>query len=64
MNENEKPPEAAASTEPQPKPPGWEYRKNFRINEEMKKVINLTIAASQAEIAVLRRKLQKLTYGS
>ncbi len=62
MNENEKPPEVSAT--PEEKKPSWEYRKNFRINEEMKKVINLTIAASQAEIAVLRRKLQKLTYGS
>lgn len=45
-------------------PPKWERRETFRINERMKEVIGLTIKASEAELAVLRRKLDKLTYGS
>ncbi len=60
-----KPPEAT----PEPEAPAgpkaeWKYKKNLGINEEMKKVIHLTMAATNSEIAVLRRKLQKLTYGS
>ncbi len=42
----------------------WSYKRTFGINEEMKKVIGLTISATQSEVTALRRKLDKLTYGS
>lgn len=42
----------------------WKFKKNLGINDKMKNVINLTISATQSEILVLRRKLEKLTYGS
>jgi hypothetical protein len=61
-DENEKSPETPKPEEP-PKAQ-WEFKKNMGINEEMKKVVNLTISATHSEIAVLRRKLSKLTYGS
>ena len=65
-------PEAATPSEEAPPKPGmpprgkaeWSYKRTFGINEEMKKVINLTISATQAEVTALRRKLEKLTYGS
>ena len=42
----------------------WEYKTEFRVNTEMKKVIDLTIKVSEAEIESLKRKLDKLTYGA
>jgi hypothetical protein len=58
-------PEAAATAESSEEPKAqWKYKKTLGINEEMKKVIGLTISATQSEIHVLRRKLEKLTYGS
>lgn len=42
----------------------WEQRNEFKINGRMREVVNLTISATEAELAVLRRKLEKLTYGS
>lgn len=56
--EDQKPEEA------KPEAPAWEHRKSFRINERMKEVIGLTIKATESELTVLRRKLNKLTYGS
>ena len=49
---------------PGPEAPKWEYKKTFGINERMKNVIGLTIEATESELVVLRRKLDKLTYGS
>jgi len=43
--------------------PKWEKR-NFALNEHMKQVCELGIAATKAEIASLKRKLEKLQYGS
>ncbi len=40
----------------------WEKRQ-FRLNEKMKDVCRLSIAATEAEINALRRKLEKLQYG-
>lgn len=59
-------PAAEASGTPKDEPPKveWKFKRNLGINEEMKKVIGLTIEASNAEIASLRRKLEKLTYGA
>lgn len=42
----------------------WEYKEEFEVNRRMKEVIGLTIEATQAELKVLRRKLNKMTYGS
>ena len=47
-----------------PEPPKWEYKKEFEINKQMKKIVKLTMSATEAELAMLRRKLDKLTYGS
>lgn len=41
----------------------WEKRKPV-INEHMKSVIKATIGATKAEVASLKRKLEKLQYGS
>lgn len=57
MNEDE-----GNSTEDK-KPPTWEQRP-FAINGKMKQVINLGIGATKAEIATLRKKLERLQYGS
>ena len=51
------------SKKERPEPPKWEKR-NFAINEHMKQVCELSITATKAEIANLKRKLQKLQYGS
>lgn len=42
----------------------WVYKKEFRIVGEMKKVVGLAKEASEKELAGLRRKLDRLTYGS
>ena len=51
MDEHDKKPEAV-----------WE-RREFVINEKMKEVCRLGMAATEAEINALRRKLEKLQYG-
>lgn len=51
-------------TDEKPKTPEWQYKKEFEINKRMKEVVKLTISATQAELDGLRRKLDKLTYGS
>ncbi len=48
---------------PAQKPLEWEKRE-FAINERMKRVVSLGILATEAEIAMLKRKLEKLQYGS
>jgi hypothetical protein len=54
------------SVEEPPQQPAfnWERKDRFRILGEMRKVVRLTVSATEAELAVLRRKLDKLTYGS
>lgn len=42
----------------------WAYKKEFRIVGEMKKVVDLAKEASEKELVGLRRKLERLTYGS
>lgn len=42
----------------------WEYKKEFKINKKMKEVVEATIKATKSELAVLRRKLDKMQYGS
>ena len=57
------PPEAEAQAQANPQPE-WEYRKNFKIVDKMKNIVNLTIDVTRAEQARLRRQIEKLTYGS
>jgi hypothetical protein len=48
-----------------PCPPGvWQYRKTLKINQRLVHVCNLAIDATKMEIGTLRRKIDKLTYGS
>ncbi len=49
---------------PETPPPAWEKRDNFKINEHMADVIRKTIDVSEAELKRLRRRLEKLQYGS
>lgn len=42
----------------------WEYKERFPIHDKMEEVIDLAIKASEAELDGLRRKLDKLQYGS
>ncbi len=48
----------------QPPQINWEFKERFPIHDRMAEVIHLAIQASQAEVSVLRRKLEKLQYGS
>ena len=47
-----------------PKPKGTWEKREFAINGRMKEVCRLSAAATEAEIAGLKRKLAKLQYGS
>jgi len=61
---DETPPEETPKDETPPKPKGaWEKRE-FAINGRMKEICRLSAAATEAEIAGLKRKLAKLQYGS
>ena len=55
--------EEAPNVEGRP-PFEWEYRTEFRITTQMREMLNLTKKVTEAEIDRLRRKLNKLTYGS
>lgn len=44
-----------------PEPPKWEKRRPV-IHEHMGNVVKATIGATKAEIASLKRKLEKLQY--
>lgn len=60
MSDDESKP--TAQTEEKPKPE-WQNRQ-FRINDKMQHVVKLGMAATEAEITLLKRKLGKLQYGS
>ena len=63
LPQEEVPPEVPQDETP-PKPTGvWEKRE-FALNARMKEVCRLSAAATEAEIAGLKRKLEKLQYGS
>jgi hypothetical protein len=49
-----------AKEEPQAQ---WEYKTEFAITGRMKELVHKTIEATEAELAMLRRKLDRLTYG-
>jgi hypothetical protein len=42
----------------------WQYRHTLKINQRMAEVVKLAIEASKMEISMLRRKVDKITYGS
>jgi hypothetical protein len=64
MKMNDEKTEGQPETPPEKPKPQWEYRKNFKINERMKHIVNLTIQATNSEIKSMRRKIDKLKYGS
>jgi predicted chitinase len=57
MTEEKKDPE-------DPPQANWEYREEFGIVTKMREAISLTKTATESEITLLRRKLERLTYGS
>jgi hypothetical protein len=67
MSDETKPPETieeeTSKTEEKP-PPAWEYKTEFGIHTKMKEVIHRTIDVTSEHIEDLKRKLDKLTYGS
>lgn len=49
----------------QTRPPlQWEYRTELKINARMRELISMTKAVTEAEVDRLRRKIEKLKYGS
>jgi hypothetical protein len=58
-DETPKPEEAAKK----PEPPKWEYKTDFAITDKMRDVIKQTIKVSEMESEMLRKKLDRLTYG-
>jgi hypothetical protein len=57
-------PVADTTEEPKKQGPSWEHKTEFGINTKMREVIGLTISAVESEVKVLKRKLEKLQYGS
>ena len=47
-----------------PPAPEWNYKEEFGIVKHLKEVVKVTRTASEMELAELRRKLDRLTYGS
>ncbi len=50
--------------DPKTEAPQWEHKTEPGIHNKMREIIHLSISASEAEIKVLKRKLEKLQYGS
>lgn len=66
MSEEEKPNapwglDAEGNPIPAPK---WERRETMKVTERLKEVVSLSVEVSKAEVTRLRRKIEKLTYGS
>lgn len=62
-------PEVPETPEEPPKfeekpPPTWEYKTEFGIHTKLKDVVSKTIDVTATEIEVLKKKLDRLTYGS
>jgi hypothetical protein len=49
---------------PEAKAPEWTYKTRLPIQDRMAEVVKLTKQAAESELAVLRRKLKKMQYGS
>lgn len=45
-------------------PPKWERRETMKATEQLKEIVKLSIEVSRVEVSRLRRKIEKLTYGS
>lgn len=54
---------AEKETPAEPKRPEWGYKKEFGINTKMRELILQTKGLAEAELATLRKKLERLTYG-
>ena len=50
--------------ESEPTQPEWKYKEEFGIVSKLKDVVKATQVASEKELSDLRRKLERLTYGS
>jgi hypothetical protein len=44
--------------------PEWEYKEEFGIVSQLKQAVRATQKASEQELAELRRRLERITYGS
>jgi len=64
MSDHDEKPEATEPPEETPPAPKWEYKTEFGINEKMKSVVDKAITLTASQIEDLRRKLDRLTYGS
>lgn len=45
-------------------PPEWQHKEEFGIVTQLKQAVKVTQKASELELAELRRRLERLTYGS
>lgn len=63
MNDEENKEVETPAETPEPPKAEWQYQKGFKVNEQMKSVIEATMKMTQSEIARYRKKLSKLTYG-
>jgi hypothetical protein len=50
--------------EKQDPPSEWKYKEEFGIVTKLKEAVKATAIASEKELTDLRRKLERLTYGS
>jgi hypothetical protein len=50
--------------EKQTPPPEWAYKEEFGIVSHLKTVVKATQSVSEKELSNLRRKLERLNYGS
>jgi hypothetical protein len=50
--------------EKQTPPPEWKYKEEFGIVSNLKQAVKATQKASELELAELRRRLERITYGS
>ena len=48
----------------EPPKPQWQFKSRLPIQDRMVNIINLTIEASEKELARLRRKMTKMKLGS
>jgi len=61
MTDEKKEPEAEVA---EPSAPQWEYRTSMKVTDRLKSIVTATIDATKAERDRLRKKMEKLTYGS
>lgn len=54
---------AANPSEEEPKRAEWQFKTEFGINTRMREIVHKAIEFSELELANLRRKLDRMTYG-